>query len=296
LKTKTINAAITKKVNGWLLSITDRQLAKDLEGNVVVTGGCIASMLLKEKVRDYDVYITDFDLTCRLARYYVGEFKNHNSKKGIVVEVGEDVRGEKRVSIKVQSAGIAEENINAQEDDAVDPEIAGEIEELYESAENEALEKKTEKMFLPVFLSTNAITLSHGVQVILRFYGSPGEIHANFDFVHCTNYWTRKEGVVLNQEALECLLTKELRYVGSRYPLASIFRCRKFVRRGFTVNAGQMLKMALQMNDMDLTDINTLEDQLTGVDVAYFSQVLDIVREKEQLDTAYLITVIDRMF
>jgi len=103
---------------------------------------------------------------------------------------------------------------------------------------------------------------------------------------------------VLKAEALEALLTKELRYVGSRYPICSMIRVRKFVGRQWTINAGQILKMAMQISKLDLTDINVLEDQLTGVDAAYFCEVIAKMREKDAsvVNSAYLIEIIDRMF
>ena len=152
--------------------------------------------------------------------------------------------------------------------------------------------------YRPVFLSTNAITLAGRIQIIIRFYGTPEQIHENYDYVHCTNWWTKKAGVVLNQPALESLITRELRYVGSKYPICSIIRMRKFIKRGWTVNAGQILKMCMQVSDLDLEDLATLKDQLTGVDVAYFMEVIESLRAKDsvRVDSAYLLEIIDRMF
>jgi hypothetical protein len=50
--------------------------------------------------------------------------------------------------------------------------------------------------YRPVFLTTNAITLSDDVQLVIRFYGTPGEIHDVYDFEHCKCYWCswRKPG------------------------------------------------------------------------------------------------------
>ena len=54
----------------------------------------------------------------------------------------------------------------------------------------------------------------------------PDQLHENYDFVHCTNYWTSwNNELVLRKEALEALLARELRYVGSKYPLCSISDC-----------------------------------------------------------------------
>ena len=77
-----------------------------------------------------------------------------------------------------------------------------------------------------------------------------------------------------------------------------MIRMRKFVGRGWTINAGQILKAAMQVSALDLTDIKVLEDQLTGVDAAYFLEVLDKLRENdpEKVNHAYLVEIIDRMF
>jgi hypothetical protein len=177
----------------------------------------------------------------------------------------------------------------------------GAIEDAYEEAEAKALETEDDNKpkFRPVFVSTNAITLSNAVQVVLRFFGEPDDIHKNYDFVHCTNYWTSwDKELVLHKDALESLLSKELRYVGSKYPVCSVFRLRKFIARQWTINAGQVLKMCMQISALNLLDIKVLEDQLTGVDVSYFIQVIEKLKEKdpEKVNAAYLVEIIDRMF
>ena len=140
------------------------------------------------------------------------------------------------------------------------------------------------------------------MQVITRFVGVASEIHKNFDFVHAFNYWTFEEGLVLNIESLSAVIGKELIYRGSKYPLASIIRTRKFIKRGWTINAGQYLKMCIQLNGMDLLDPAVLEEQLVGVDSAYFAWFL---RELEKavkdagddgIDTTYVVSVIEKVF
>ena len=174
----------------------------------------------------------------------------------------------------------------------------GEIEETYETTEKLALDVEDNK-YRPIFLSTNAITLSGKIQLVFRFFGEPDQIHENYDFAHCTNYWTSWENnLVLRQAALECLLSRELIYIGSKYPVCSIFRLRKFIKRNYTVNAGQILKICMQISALDLTDIEVLQDQLTGVDCAYFIEVIGMLKEKDatKVNAAYLVEIIDRMF
>lgn len=313
MKTKTIKQVIHKQINAWHETIEDEGLRDQVAKNTIVTGGCIASMLLNEKVNDFDIYFRNHDTVRKVADYYVSRFQP-KARNGIACKIHIDDQ-EGRVKIVIKSAGIAsEDGADAEykyfearpEGEAAgyvgevmqDP---GDIEDAYQETEEAVLETEDEgkPKFRPVFMSTNAITLSHRIQIVLRFYGDPEEIHKNYDFVHCTNYWSSWDNeLVLRPEALEALLTKELRYVGSKYPICSLIRLRKFIRRGWTINAGQILKMTMQVSELDLKDPNVLEDQLTGVDVAYFMEVIEKVRAKDpnKVNAAYLIEIIDRMF
>lgn len=312
MKAKTIKKIIKSKVDDWLSSIEDEAVRDLASKNTVVTGGCIASMLLKEPVNDFDLYFTNKETTVAVAKYYVSRFKSKN-KHGIEVPIHVD-HSEDRVRIVVKSAGIVSEEgtdkpyeyFEGRPDDEAGAYVGdvlgdpGDIEEALEETTEASLavDDGTPK-YRPVFLSTNAVTLSHRVQIVLRFYGSADTIHENYDYVHCTNYWTSKDDeLVLRQPALESLLARELRYVGSKYPICSVIRLRKFIKRGWTVNAGQILKMMLQISQLDLKDHRVLQDQLTGVDAAYFVQLVSKIKEKdpEKVDSAYLVEIIDRMF
>ena len=159
------------------------------------------------------------------------------------------------------------------------------------------------KPYRPVFLTSNAITLSDKVQIVIRFQGDAEKIHENYDFVHCTNYYLPgSQELNLNRAAMESLITKELIYQGSKYPVCSIIRTRKFLRKGWTINAGQYLKMCFQVSQLDLTDIKVLEDQLTGVDAAYFQEVIKYCKERMEKDdnfkvtVPYLVSIVDKIF
>lgn len=270
MKALTIKKNIQKKVDDWLESIKDEAVQKLCRKNTIVTGGCIASMFLQEPVNDYDIYFANFETAGAVAHYYASELNSTGSTAYVEVKTEGD-----RVEFFVTSDGVAEDD----------------------SAEEEA-EKNS---YRTVFISPNAVTLSDKIQLIIRFHGDPAEIHKNYDFVHATNYWTRSAGLVTNVKALESILAKELHYQGSLYPLASIFRTRKFLTRNWTCHLGNYIKMALQLNEMDLFNPNILREQLVGVDMAYMSTVLAAVAEKQHLDpdfkfnASYLCEVVDRM-
>lgn len=297
MKAKTIKKVIFEKATDWIASIEDEKLQKLIKRDLIVTGGCIASMLLQEKVNDYDFYFKTLETTEALIDYYIGEFKisHGNSYDLTKIPVGpKDENGNileiMRYKIRVKSTGAAE----AQHDD---PTILDE-----DILEPEATQKTKEK-YKPIHLSANAITLSGQVQVVIRFWGDIDTIHTNYDFVHCTNsYDFETKQLNLRAEALECLLTKELRYMGSKYPLCSIIRTRKFVKREWTCNAGQYLKMCLQLNKIDLHNLEELEEQLIGVDAFYFSIAIEHIKKMQERDpdfkitNPYLFKLIDRIF
>lgn len=328
---KAINAVITKKISGWLASIEDKNLAADLENEVIVTGGCIASMLCGEQVNDFDVYLKSKSAVRRVSEYYCRKFNerntNNRNKLGYKAEAfvldGEFVerwkngeieiddiapgysnQGEPesisrmitstssdRIKIIVRSDGIAEDS-----EAASSVELVENADEIPASALDEA------EQYQPTFLTSNAITLSGKVQIVIRFYGDPDSIHDNYDFAHCTNYWTFGGGLVLKQDALESILSRELIYKGSKYPLCSIIRTRKFINRGFHVNAGQYLKMCFQLSELDLKNIDVLEDQLVGVDSMYFKLLIEAMQAKAEKDkefvvsASYIATVVDKIF
>lgn len=325
----------------------DPELAKDILAGTIVTGGCIVSMLMKEPVNDYDLYFRDKALSFRVAKFfmwlfarqtgnpmetYIAHRKNtdnlHHWDRHYPTEKNcNEVPVFDRFKIVIKSAGIAstqeEPTDYAYFETRDDEEGSGYVEAVTATDEvsAEMVEAEIEKKgkHHPKFMSGNAITLAGKLQIVTRFWGEPEEIHGNYDFVHCTCYYSSwNTHLELPQAALEAILTKELRYVGSLYPLCSIIRIRKFVARGWHINAGQILKMCMQLNDLKLKDLHVLEDQLTGVDAAYFQQIIERLSTRQEekiqeqvnsglsrteaeksiggIDTSYLATIIDRIF
>lgn len=269
MKIKTISKTLKERFNAWALTISDPKLREVVMSSGIITGGSIVSMLLKEEVNDVDIYLKDHDSCLAVTQYYANMF----SKDEVDVR---DING--RISIRV--APVMAYNGN-------------------EEAADESPDTVGDEKHEPIFFSSNAITLTGKIQVICRFYGEPEEIHRYYDFAHCTCYWKSWDNELVTPTlALQCILTKELRYVGSKYPLCSLIRMRKFISRGWTINAGQILKMVMQLHDLDLRGPEVLQDQLVGVDSAYFAQVITKMAEsgKSTMDTAYICEIIDRIF
>jgi len=306
---RVISKILKRKHEDFIASIDDEKVRRMVDQNSIITGGSIVSLLMNDTVKDFDYYFTDYETCKEVARYYVNKFCKMHPDVDVKPILYYDSA---RVKIIVQSAGITGEEYkdgdyryfeNVSETAAMDY-----VEKTMTKADETDAEHIDEsapgdEKYRPVFLSANAITLSDKIQLVIRFYGDPEEIHKNYDFVHCMNYWTSSNGkLYLHPQALESILTKELVYQGSLYPLCSVIRTRKFLRTGWYINAGQYLKMCFQISELDMNNIEVLEEQLTGVDAAYFHEVIRYCKKKKEEDpefkvtTPYLVSIVDKIF
>ena len=331
MKARQIDKVIREKV--LALSKAHPEIKDVLLKNSIVTGGCIASMFLKEKVNDFDIYFDSLPALIDVMKYF-GE--KTNAKYLVAFEAGTEMPQEgllrfipsrsenvSKAIEEVTGLAPAEEEEEEHEDDiAVPPSdfktwyaLYGTLDGLrncdnidyialfYKSkgfwSASEELKKKEEKDGLTHtlrFASANAITLTDKVQLVFRFFGPAHEIHENYDFVHATNFWTSALGLITNTEALEAVLARELIYKGSRFPLASIFRTRKFIQRGWSIHIANYVKMAFQLNELDLCNLHTLREQLTGVDAAYLNQlIMQCERASVPITANYVCELVEKL-
>ena len=333
---KTIKQVLTKKIDKWIESVEDVDVKKAIKENLIITGGCFTSMIENNHPNDFDCYFKTKEAVIKVAEYYVKQWRStHPNTKLEVLDCDEILKKAKkngydniyfpyglnetvdkgRVKIYYKSKGVAgdPEKANSNEELGVEStnDISAEInnmtcveqiEELDECKVDELLEQE-KKEFFPVFISSNAITLSNKIQIVCRFYGEPDKIHQTYDFVHTKAYYDygTKE-LSIPREVYETTVNKTLIYTGSKYPVCSLFRLRKFIKRGWKINAGQILKMAMQVSDLDLNNIDVLEDQLIGVDSLYFMDLIEKFRKMKEKDSdfvltsSYLISIIDKIF
>lgn len=293
MQIKTIQKNIRAKMDEWLKTITDEKLAVDVKDNLLVSGGSIASMLLNEPVNDYDVYLMDMDVCKRLAEYYT---KTHSDVFIFDGRMKEELLKRHKVTADINtSISISLRNLKDEQIKLYFQQGKGGM-KINENIPKDQLN------YTPLYFSPNAISLSNNLQIVLRFWGTPEQVHKTFDFVHATNYYTTKDGLVRNLAAVESILTKQLKYQGSFYPLTSIIRAKKFIKRGYNISAGELLKIMFQISMLDLTNPDVIEEQIIGIDVAYFDKLIDILRAKMTKDAEfnltsdYLNAIIDKVF
>ena len=203
---KTMNKIIGRKLNEWLESVTDVALRDIIKENIVITGGCFPSMIQNEAPKDFDCYFKTKEATKQVAEYYVKQWndahKDKKNKLGITCKVfvldGAEPSKElldyyqisaidqsksrmiantppERLKVIFPSDGVVGDPQEVRADEELG-DVLNNITEIDETKADEIIEREKRKYF-PVFLSTNAITLSDGIQIVVRFYGEPDKIH-----------------------------------------------------------------------------------------------------------------------
>ncbi|MFW6008750.1 MAG: hypothetical protein ACOCP8_05725 [archaeon] len=250
----------------WTNSIENKDLRKKVEEDCFIAGGAISSLLLNEQINDIDIYFTSKDVAKELMKYYIKYIAN-NSDSEFQLQI--DDKDEYLSFCIPDSLGILNIDNNRNEDDD----------------------------YVPLCISKNAMTLSNKVQIIFRFIDDPWKICDNFDFIHTRNYYKPdSNNLILNSESLEYIINKELFYTSSKYPIASLFRMKKFITRGWKINAGQMMKIVFDINELNLKNTDIVKEQLIGVDMLYFREILNKIKNKEEIDKTFFIQKIDEVF
>lgn len=250
-KTQLINH-LASLMNEWVDSVpATRQDVRQAINRCTIAGGAIVSLLQDISPNDYDVYTKTKEDCELLARYYVGLFNWDNHLEQDEYRKADVLIENEQVKVRL-------------------PAMDG------------AIIKQDVSKFHPIFISPNAITLKGNVQLIFRFYGEPEKLVQEFDFEHCTGYFHRvswenvvcRNELVLNEDMLMSVLTKELKYRHGKYPVSSLLRLQKYIQRGYTIPTGELIKLALDISKLDLSDAKVFSDQLSGVDLQLSADVL----------------------
>ena len=138
------------------------------------------------------------------------------------------------------------------------------------------LKNTKELSALVVFVSDNAITLSNKYQIIKKIFGEPETLVKEFDFAHNSCYYNPVNSYLgMHEDAFESMASKNLIYQSSKFPFATLVRLKKFLRRGWNITAGQILKICLDLQKLDLNEPTVLKEQLNGIDLMYLSKFLE---------------------
>lgn len=119
------------------------------------------------------------------------------------------------------------------------------------------------------------------IQIIKMMIGQPEDIVRKFDFLHTKVYYDLSSDVLsIPSDSMECIKEKVLFYTQTDYPLSSLFRSRKYIRRGWRMPVTEYIKIALDTNKLNLLDYGVLVAQLRGVDEVYTGRIMEAVGQR----------------
>lgn len=99
-------------------------------------------------------------------------------------------------------------------------------------------------------ITDNAVNLTNKIQLVTKFYGLPNRVVEKFDWAHIKSYFwfnkdNRHEELVIDDSVYRIINEKELIYTGSDYPLSSLLRVRKYIKKGWYVSTSTMTHIVL---------------------------------------------------
>jgi hypothetical protein len=263
-----------------------------------------------EKLGKGDVVIHDVEVNNQIGKNNeIGLIKNENGEFILsgIKEAEDGYSGFSRMMTNLTSDRIKmiimSDGVNGTlPSNGIDSDVEAIVSEL-DGIDTKNVEEQVKEKYNPVYITTNAITLSDKIQIVVRFWGEPDKIHENYDYEHTKSFWSSCDNKLsISKSVYECVINKILKYTGSKYPICSVFRMRKFIERGWKINAGQILKMSFHINELNLKDIDVLEDQLVGVDSVYFNDLINQIKEQQaknsnfNWDFNYIISIVDKLF
>lgn len=127
-------------------------------------------------------------------------------------------------------------------------------------------------------------------QLICCLFGTPEQVLSSFDFTCCMGAWIPKT----NEFEIDALFLKHCaqhRLVfnpNAKYPVCSLWRSVKFLKRGWVMPAVECIKLALCIHHLHIEDRKELKRQLLGIDTLFLKEMTDALELSGNLPYDYM--------
>jgi hypothetical protein len=142
--------------------------------------------------------------------------------------------------------------------------------------ENNHTKNKSDKFHVKL-ITENAINLSDKIQLITKFWGDPSFVTDEFDWQHIKSWYScKEEKLYLTSDVYQLVVEKELIYTGSDYPLSSLMRLKKYIKKGWNVSNTTMLHIALDI----VASFNKMEAERQFEQTKHNKEILEKIGQK----------------
>jgi hypothetical protein len=162
------------------------------------------------------------------------------------------------------------------------------------------IKKYLDDKFDFVFKSETAISYkkdSVKIQIITinDYFGKTvEEIISSFDFTICMGaYDVFNRKFILGDTFLEDVAMRKLVFnEKAEFPIASLYRTKKYVARGYSISGVEMIKLALCIHNLKIDSYTDLRKQLMGIDTMFLSELTDTLISNEYAEKKYQLSEI----
>ena len=123
----------------------------------------------------------------------------------------------------------------------------------------------------------------HRLQLIKAVFGTPKEVIDSFDFTICKGAFHLKDGFIFGDDFFQHLAQRRLVFnIKAGFPICSLYRARKFIKRGFSLSGIEAIKLGLSIQSLKIETYKDLRKQLMGIDTLFLKELTDSLKGQEE--------------
>jgi hypothetical protein len=124
---------------------------------------------------------------------------------------------------------------------------------------------------------------NHRLQLIKVVTGTPEAILDGFDFTICQGAFHLERGFIFGDDFFQHLAQRRLVFnINAGFPICSLYRSRKFIKRGFSLSGIEAIKLGLCIQSLKLETYKDLRRQLMGIDTLFLKDLTDSLKGEEE--------------
>lgn len=113
-------------------------------------------------------------------------------------------------------------------------------------------------------------------QLICAAFGESDVVIRQFDFTCCMAAWRVPYEFILDENFMKHCAQRRLVFnVNAGYPICSMWRVSKFIKRGWRLSGLEAIKLGLAINNLKMKDHKELKRQLMGIDTLFLKELTD---------------------
>lgn len=120
-------------------------------------------------------------------------------------------------------------------------------------------------------------------QLICAEFGEPSDVIRKFDFTCCMGAFDPVfKAFTLDDLFLKHCAQRRLVFnANAAFPICSLWRAVKFIRRDWKLSGIEAIKLALAVNNLKLNDRKELKRQLMGIDTLFLKELTDALESDQ---------------